>query len=78
MAGSAPIVSTSRAQVSTTGRMAGASISASVRSWRGEKHRTRQRPVAGSATRRSSSFTGAMGLWGRRAAKSLSKANVAV
>ena len=77
MAGSAPIVSTSRAQASTTGRMAGASISARVRSWRGEKQSTRQRPVAGSATSRPPSFTGATGLSGRRAAKSLSKAKVA-
>ena len=76
MAGSLPSVSNSAAHASTTGRISGVAISASVRSWRGEKQSTRQRPVAGSATRRPLSSAGRASLPGSSAGKSLSKANV--
>ena len=67
------------AQASTTRRIAAASISARVRSCRGEKQRTRQRPVAGSATQQPVLVDRASAaLAGSSAGKSLSKANVVV
>ena len=69
----------SSAQASTTDRMPGTSMSARVKSCRGEKHRTRQVPRVGWAWSRSSSSGGeGAAASGRRAGKSLSNANVDV
>ena len=61
-------------------RMSLTSMLARVRSWRGEKQRTRQRPLSPSATSRprSASSTEKWGESGLRAAKSLVKTKVEV
>ncbi len=63
------------AQRSTTSRTPAGGMSVSVRSWRGEKHRTRQVPVSASATRRPSARCSSPAS-GRSAAKSLVKTKV--
>jgi hypothetical protein len=77
MEGSAPRTVVSSAQTSTTGRMSPGAIRARVRSWRGEKHTTRHRPVAGSETRSPPPSVAGAALAGRRAGKSLSNTYVA-
>jgi hypothetical protein len=70
-----PRAATSPAQVSTTVRISGRLMRASVRSWRGEKHITLHSPRWRS--RRKSSSPGATASSsGSSAAKSFSKTNV--